>query len=156
MRATPLHGARDIRLESVRDPSIRVPTDAIVRVAAACICGSDLWPYRGAWETPEPRRIGHELVGFVEEVGSGVRTLKPGDFVIAPFAISDNTCVHCRNGNTTSCTNGSWWGDPDRQGLPVDGCQGEYVRARWPTGRWSPRRRHRTRRRSPACSRSRT
>jgi hypothetical protein len=129
MLATLLHAPRDIRLETVPDPVIRLPTDAVVRVVATCICGSDLWPYRGAWEITAPRRIGHELVGVVEEVGREVRTLEPGAFVIAPFAISDSACVHCRNGITTSCVNGAWWGDLDKEGLPIDGCQGQYVRA---------------------------
>ena len=128
MRATVLHGPRDIRLETVPDPEIRRPTDALVRVEAACVCGSDLWPYRGIAAIDGPTRIGHELVGTVEEVGGDVRSVKPGDFVIAPFAISDNTCVHCRHGVHTSCENGAWWGSQDREGLPVDGGQGEWVR----------------------------
>jgi hypothetical protein len=128
VRATVIHGPRDIRVEDVPDPSISVPTDALVRVTAACVCGSDLWPYRGVTRTKEPRRIGHEFVGVVEDVGSAVSTLNVGDFVIAPFALSDNTCVHCRNGVHTSCANGAWWGGQDRQGLPIDAGQGEAVR----------------------------
>jgi hypothetical protein len=128
MRATLIHGPRDVRLEEVPDPKVHRPTDAVVKVVAACVCGSDLWPYRGVRPIDEPRRIGHEFVGVVEEVGAEVATLRPGDFVIAPFAISDGTCVHCRNGITTSCVNGAWWGSPDRDGLPVDAGQGEYVR----------------------------
>jgi hypothetical protein len=97
-------------------------------VVASCVCGSDLWPYRGV-NTPEsPKRIGHEFVGVVEEVGGDVRTVRTGDFVIAPFAASDGTCVHCRNGVQTSCAHGAWWGGEDEFGLPVDGGQGEYVR----------------------------
>ena len=114
MRATVIHGPRDIRLEDVPDPEIRLATDALVRVVASCVCGSDLWPYRGVTETSEPSRIGHEFVGVVEEVGSEVATLKAGNFVIAPFALSDNTCVHCRNGVHTSCERGAWWGGPGR------------------------------------------
>lgn len=128
MRATVIHGPRDIRVEDVPDPSVRLPGDAVVRVVASCVCGSDLWPYRGVTDTDEPRRIGHEFVGVVEEVGAGVATLGPGDFVVAPFALSDNTCVHCRNGVHTSCANGAWWGGEDERGLPIDGGQGEYVR----------------------------
>jgi threonine dehydrogenase-like Zn-dependent dehydrogenase len=129
MRATLIHGPRDIRLEQVPDATILEPTDAIVRVVAACVCGSDLWPYRGVKETPEPSRIGHEFVGVVEEVGSDVRTIKPGQFVIAPFVFSDGTCVHCHNGVHTSCVSGGVFGAgrPGRTGRPVDGCQAEWV-----------------------------
>ena len=94
MKAVVLHGVGDIRLDNVPDPKIEQPTDAIVRVVASCICGSDLWPYRGARPVEEPTRIGHEFVGIVEEVGSSVSTLKQGAFVIAPFAISDGTCAN--------------------------------------------------------------
>jgi threonine dehydrogenase-like Zn-dependent dehydrogenase len=128
MRATVIHGARDIRVETVPDPSIALPTDALVRIAATCVCGSDLWPYRGVREIEEPMRIGHELVGFVEEVGDEVSTVRPGQFVIAPFAISDGTCVHCRNGIHTSCKNGGYWGFTGKDGLPIDGAQGQWVR----------------------------
>jgi threonine dehydrogenase-like Zn-dependent dehydrogenase len=128
MRATLIHGPFDVRLENVPDPRIVLPTDAIVRVVAACVCGSDLWSYRGVRSAPEPQRFGHEFVGVVEEVGSGVRTIRPGQFVIAPFSICDNTCVHCRNGVQTSCVQQAWWGQPDHDGVPSDGGQGEYVR----------------------------
>jgi len=128
VRATVIHGPRDIRLEDVPDPEIRLATDALVRVVASCVCGSDLWPYRGVTETSEPSRIGHEFVGVVEEVGSEVATLKAGNFVIAPFALSDNTCVHCRNGVHTSCERGAWWGGRDEHDLPIDAGQGEAVR----------------------------
>ena len=128
MRATLIHGPFDVRLETVPDPRIVLPTDAVVRVVAACVCGSDLWPYRGVRPTTAPHRIGHEFVGVVEEVGSDVRTLRPGQFVVAPFTISDNTCVHCRNGIHTSCSQLGWWGEPDHDGIPSDAGQGEYVR----------------------------
>jgi threonine dehydrogenase-like Zn-dependent dehydrogenase len=85
---------------------IRLPTDAIVRVVASCVCGSDLWPYRGVQPTTEPRRIGHEFVGVVEQAGSAVGSVSAGDFVIAPFVISDGTCRTCRHGITTSCEHG--------------------------------------------------
>lgn len=127
MRATVLHGAGDIRLEDVADPALRDPTDAIVRVVAACVCGSDLWGYRGVSPTERPRRIGHELVGIVEEVGSEVHTVKAGDFVIAPFAVSDGDCVHCRNGVYTSCLRGGYWGSTDKAGELIDGAQAQYV-----------------------------
>jgi threonine dehydrogenase-like Zn-dependent dehydrogenase len=98
----------------------------VVRVVASCVCGSDLWPYRdfrGA-----SRRIGHEFVGIVEDVGAEVATLRRGQFVIAPFVVSDGTCPNCRNGVQTSCLGGGGWGGKDANGLPVDGGQGELVR----------------------------
>ena len=128
MRATLIYAPRDIRFEDVPDPIVQLPGDAVVRVTASCVCGSDLWPYRGVTETTEPSRIGHEFVGVVEAVGDEVATLTVGDFVIAPFALSDNTCVHCANGVQTSCVRGAWWGGHDDHALPIDGGQGEYVR----------------------------
>jgi threonine dehydrogenase-like Zn-dependent dehydrogenase len=128
MRATILHAPRDVRVEDVPDPSLAAPTDAIVRVTAACVCGSDLWPYRGINEVHGPTRIGHEFVGIVEEVGTEVRSLRPGNFVIAPFMYSDNTCPHCRVGIQSRCTDGGFWGGEDKGGVMVDGGQGEYVR----------------------------
>ncbi|HEV7824975.1 MAG TPA: zinc-dependent alcohol dehydrogenase family protein [Mycobacteriales bacterium] len=128
MRATVLYGPGDVRIDEVPDPSILRPTDAIVQVTASCVCGSDLWPYRGVNTPDAPKRIGHEFVGVVADVGSEVRTVRPGDFVIAPFIASDGTCVHCRNGVHTSCAHGAWWGSDDEYGLPVDGGQGEAVR----------------------------
>jgi threonine dehydrogenase-like Zn-dependent dehydrogenase len=92
------------------------------------VCGSDLWPYRGVTGGSRPARIGHEFVGVVEGAGSEVRTVREGDFVIAPFAISDGTCVHCRHGVQTSCLHGAWWGGEDEFDLPIDGGQGERVR----------------------------
>ncbi|MET0725581.1 MAG: zinc-dependent alcohol dehydrogenase family protein, partial [Leifsonia sp.] len=99
-----------------------------VRVVAACVCGSDLWPYRGITSTDEPHRIGHEFVGIVEEVGPDVAQIKPGDFVIAPFYVCDGTCINCRNGVSTSCLNGGWWGSEAKVGGFADGAQGERVR----------------------------
>ena len=128
MKATTIYGPRDVRLEDQPDPSIHKPTDAIVRVVAACVCGSDLWPYRGDNPIDKPTRIGHEFVGVVEEVGSDVRSLRKGDFVIAPFMYSDNTCQHCQVGIQSACSTGGFWGGPDRDGLMADGGQGEYVR----------------------------
>ncbi|GAB2916678.1 zinc-dependent alcohol dehydrogenase family protein [Rhodococcus aerolatus] len=128
MRATLIHGPGDVRVADVPDPEIHAPTDALVRVVASCVCGSDLWPYRGVRETPEPKRIGHEFVGVVEELGGDVSTLSVGDFVIAPFVISDGTCVHCRNGIHTSCAHGGAWGAPDESGVLADGGQGTHVR----------------------------
>jgi threonine dehydrogenase-like Zn-dependent dehydrogenase len=128
VRATLIHGPRDVRLEEVPDPTIQRPTDAVVRVIASCVCGSDLWPYRGVRPTEKPRRIGHEFVGVVEEVGADVRTVRPGQFVVAPFTVQDNTCRHCRNGVHTSCERGSGWGGDDFEGVFADAGQGEYVR----------------------------
>jgi threonine dehydrogenase-like Zn-dependent dehydrogenase len=126
VRATLIHGDHDIRFEEVPDPVLLTGDDAIVRVVASCVCGSDLWPYRGV--TRASGRIGHEFVGVVEQVGSAVGRVKVGDFVIAPFYVCDFTCVNCRNGFSTSCLQGSWWGGDDRTGHPADGGQGELVR----------------------------
>ena len=105
MRATTIHAPGDIRFEDVPDPRIEEPTDAIVKVVAGCICGSDLWPYRGENDVSAGSTIGHECVGVVEEVGSDVWTTKVGDFVIVPFCHCDNTCAHCRAGVQSACVN---------------------------------------------------
>ncbi|OUZ08294.1 IMP dehydrogenase [Aeromicrobium sp. PE09-221] len=119
MRATILTSPGTIEIQTVPDPQLTTDTDAVVRVVASCICGSDLWPYRGLeGEQPEPRRIGHEFVGVVEQVGSSVSAVRPGDFVIAPFLYSDNTCALCERGVHTSCVNGGGY----------EGCQCEIVR----------------------------
>jgi threonine dehydrogenase-like Zn-dependent dehydrogenase len=128
MLAALIHGERDIRVEEVPEPTLSTGGDAIVRVTASCVCGSDLWPYRGVTETAHPHRIGHEFVGIVESVGNDVQKVSVGDFVIAPFYDCDMTCVNCRNGVSTSCLNGGWWGSNDRMGAFADGGQGEYVR----------------------------
>lgn len=134
MRATVLHDVRDIRLDEVPDPQLLADTDAVVRVVAACVCGSDLWPYRGENGDVSPGRIGHEFVGHVEAVGSAVSTVSPGDFVISPFTFHDNTCALCVRGVHTSCENGGFWGNDDRQGHFADGGQGERVRVPWADG----------------------
>ncbi|MFL5562636.1 MAG: zinc-dependent alcohol dehydrogenase family protein [Gemmatimonadaceae bacterium] len=105
MKATVLYGPRDIRFETVDDPKILKPTDAILRLSATCVCGSDLWPYRGAQPIDKPTPMGHEYCGIVEEVGSAVKNVKKGQFVIGSFATSDNTCPHCRHGYQSSCVN---------------------------------------------------
>ncbi|HET8778756.1 MAG TPA: alcohol dehydrogenase catalytic domain-containing protein, partial [Agromyces sp.] len=128
MLATVIHAARDIRVEEVPDPVLSTGGDAIVRVVAACVCGSDLWPYRGITPTHAPHRIGHEFVGVVEAIGDDVQRIAVGDFVIAPFYVCDNTCINCRNGVSTSCLHGGWWGGDDRLGGFTDGGQGERVR----------------------------
>jgi threonine dehydrogenase-like Zn-dependent dehydrogenase len=103
MLGTMLYGPRDVRCEEVPEPKILKPTDAIIRLSASCICGSDLWPYRGLNDVTEPRAMGHEYCGIVEEVGSAVRTVRPGQFVVGSFCLSDNTCPHCRFGFQSSC-----------------------------------------------------
>lgn len=128
MLATVIHAPRDIRVETVPDPVLSTGADAIVKVVAACVCGSDLWPYRGVTPTHEPHRIGHEFIGVVEAIGEEVAVVAVGDFVIAPFYVCDNTCVNCRNGVSTSCLNGGWWGSDDRAGAFADGGQSERVR----------------------------
>ncbi len=103
MLGTVLYGPRDIRCEEVAEPKIIHPTDAIIKLAATCVCGSDLWPYRGLNEVSEPMHMGHEYCGVVVEIGSAVKTVKPGQFVVGSFCISDNTCPHCRHGFQSSC-----------------------------------------------------
>jgi len=128
MRATMLTSVRGIELQQVSDPEIHFPTDAVVTVTASCVCGSDLHGYRGHAKAVFPKRIGHEFIGVVSDTGSAVTTVRAGDLVVAPFAISDGSCVHCRNGITTSCVQGSYWGAPDRAGVLADGAQAEQVR----------------------------
>jgi threonine dehydrogenase-like Zn-dependent dehydrogenase len=118
-----MYGAGDVRVENVPDARLIEPTDALVRVTRACICGSDLWPYKSMESSETGRRMGHEFIGLVEAVGPNVRTVKKGDLVVAPFAWSDGTCVFCREGLQTSCLHGGWWGGTD-----LDGGQGEAVR----------------------------
>jgi threonine dehydrogenase-like Zn-dependent dehydrogenase len=102
MRGVIMYGPGDVRVEDREDPTIVEPTDAVIRITATCICGSDLWPYRGA-DRVDRAKMGHEYVGVVEEVGSAVRTVKPGDFVVGSFVISDGTCEICRAGFPSSC-----------------------------------------------------
>ncbi|WP_405854171.1 zinc-dependent alcohol dehydrogenase family protein [Streptomyces sp. NBC_01515] len=118
MRATVIHAPGDIRVEDVPEPKIVNPTDAIIRTVATCVCGSDLWPYRGLEAVGDPHPMGHEYVGIVEEVGSEVGNVKPGQFVVGSFATSDNTCANCQRGWQSSCLNREFMGT----------CQAEYVR----------------------------
>ncbi|SDO76574.1 Zinc-binding dehydrogenase [Nakamurella panacisegetis] len=127
MKAAVLHAPGDISADDVPDPRIVTPSDAIVRVTAACICGSDLWGYRGVVDGSE-RRIGHEFVGVVEELGADVEGLSVGQLVIAPFVVSCGKCVNCLAGWTTSCLIGGSYGAQDRDGWLIDGGQGQYVR----------------------------
>jgi threonine dehydrogenase-like Zn-dependent dehydrogenase len=103
MRGAVMYGPRDVRLERRDDPTIIEPTDAIIRLSATCICGSDLWPYRGIEAVEGPTPMGHEYVGIVEEVGGAVTTIEPGQFVVGSFWASDNTCEICRTGYQSSC-----------------------------------------------------
>ncbi|HEX5845371.1 MAG TPA: zinc-dependent alcohol dehydrogenase family protein [Rhodoplanes sp.] len=103
MRGTVLYGPGDIRFEDRETPKIEQPTDAVIRIAATCVCGSDLWPYRGLQPLNGPTPMGHEYCGIVEEVGSAVKSVKPGQFVIGSFATSDNSCPHCQYGYQSSC-----------------------------------------------------
>ena len=103
MRGAILYGPRDVRFEERAEPTIIEPTDAIIRISATCVCGSDLWPYRGISPVAQPTPMGHEYCGIVEEVGRAVTSIKPGQFVIGSFFASDNTCPHCRAGYPSSC-----------------------------------------------------
>jgi threonine dehydrogenase-like Zn-dependent dehydrogenase len=103
MLGTLLYGPRDVRYEDMPEPKILHPTDAIIRLSASCICGSDLWPYRGLNDVTSPKTMGHEYCGIVQEVGSAVTSVRPGQFVVGSFCISDNTCPHCRFGFQSSC-----------------------------------------------------
>jgi threonine dehydrogenase-like Zn-dependent dehydrogenase len=123
MRATVMYGAGDVRIENVPDPKIIEPTDAIIRVTQACVCGSDLWPYQKMERSDTGRVMGHEAIGVVEDVGKEVRTIKRGDFVIMPFAFSDGTCAFCHDGLQTSCIHGGFFGT-----IEVAGAQAEAVR----------------------------
>ena len=123
MRATVMYGAGDVRVENVPDAKLVEPTDALVRVTRAAICGSDLWPYNSMEPNPTGRRMGHEFIGVVEATGDDVRTLTAGQLVVTPFVWSDGTCVICRAGIHTSCLHGGRYGADG-----VDGGQGEAVR----------------------------
>ncbi len=120
MRGAILHAPGDVRFEQRDDPKIINPTDAIIRMSATCVCGSDLWDYRGINPVNEPTPIGHEYCGIVEEVGAEVTTIKPGQFVIGSFFASDNTCPHCRAGYQTSCQH--------REYVGAGGAQAEALR----------------------------
>ncbi|QJU53888.1 alcohol dehydrogenase catalytic domain-containing protein [Herbiconiux sp. KACC 21604] len=123
MRALLYNDAYSVTMSDVPDPVIEASTDAIVRVVATCVCGSDLWYYRGQSERPPGSRIGHEFIGVVEEVGTDVGRVAVGDFVVSPFMYSDGSCVHCVNGITSSCVHGGFFAAKG-----VDGGQGQFVR----------------------------
>jgi len=123
MRATIMYKAGDVRVENVPDARLVEPTDAVIRVTSACICGSDLWPYKELEPVPGGRPMGHEAIGIVEAVGTGVHRIKRGDLVVMPFAFSDGTCNFCREGLQTACSHGGYFG----VGM-VGGAQAEAVR----------------------------
>src|SRR5947207_8176271 len=123
MRATVMFGGGDVRIENVPDARVIEPTDAVLIVSRACICGSDLWPYKTLEHSDTGHRMGHEAIGVVEAVGADVRTMKAGDVVVMPFAYSDGTCLFCHEGLHTSCVHGGFFGTTD-----VDGAQAEAVR----------------------------
>lgn len=118
MYATVMHGPGDVRYEQVADPRIEQPTDAIIRLSATCICGTDLWPYRGLSPQDGPAHMGHEYCGVVVEVGSAVKTVRPGEFVVGSFCLSDNTCAHCQYGFQSACAQGAF----------MSGAQAPYAR----------------------------
>ncbi|WP_434739528.1 zinc-dependent alcohol dehydrogenase family protein [Micromonospora sp. SH-82] len=120
MRGAVLYAPGDVRVEQREDPRIEAPTDAVIRLTATCVCGSDLWPYRGIEKVTGAAPMGHEYVGVVEEVGGEVRTLRPGQFVVGSFFASDNTCEICRSGYQSSCLH--------RVGMGGLGAQAEYLR----------------------------
>jgi hypothetical protein len=122
MRATIMHKAHDVSIENIPDAAIIEPTDALIRVTRACICGSDLWPYNGG-PNVEGQRMGHEAIGVVEDVGSDVRTIRRGQVVIMPFANSDGTCMFCEEGLQTACVHRDFFGNGT-----LDGAQAEAMR----------------------------
>src|SRR5438309_9196452 len=130
MKGTVLYGERDIRFEDRPEPTIAKPTDAIIRLSATCICGSDLWPYRGIQAVTQPTPMGHEYCGIVEEVGRAVTSVKPGQFVIGSFFASDNTCPNCRVGYQSSCQHREFVGGAQAPRLRVPLADGTLVPTR--------------------------
>jgi threonine dehydrogenase-like Zn-dependent dehydrogenase len=133
MRATVMYAAGDVRIENVPDPRIEEPTDAIIRVVRASICGSDLWPYASLERSETGRPMGHEAIGIVEDVGAEVRDVKPGDLVVMPFAFSDGTCAFCREGLHTACVHGGFF-----DGYGLSAAQAEAVRVPYADGTLYP------------------
>jgi threonine dehydrogenase-like Zn-dependent dehydrogenase len=124
MRGAIIYGPGDVRSEVRPDPKVVEPTDAVIRTVATCVCGSDLWRYRGIDPVPQPTPIGHEYCGVVEEVGDDVTSIAPGQFVVGGFRTSDNTCPNCRAGMQLNCLHGTAY----------DGCQAELIRVTWADG----------------------
>src|SRR3954447_19316751 len=133
MRATIMYRAGDVRVQDVADPRIDEPTDAVVRVTSACICGSDLWPYASMEPSEDGQSMGHEAIGVVENVGAEVRTIKPGDVVVMPFAFSDGTCAFCHEGLNTACVHVGFFGNNG-----VNGAQAEALRVPYADGTLFP------------------
>jgi len=127
MRGAILHGPRDVRFEERETPKIIKPTDAIIRISATCVCGSDLWPYRGIQPIAQPTPMGHEYCGIVEDIGSAVTTIKPGQFVIGSFFASDNTCPNCQLGYQSSCQHAEFVGTAQAPLLRVPLADGTLV-----------------------------
>jgi threonine dehydrogenase-like Zn-dependent dehydrogenase len=127
MQGTVLYGPRDIRFEDRPEPKITKPTDAVIRLSATCICGSDLWSYRGIQSITQPTPMGHEYCGIVEEVGEEVRNIRPGQFVVGSFATSDNTCVICRDGYQSSCVRREFMSEAQAPYLRVPSADGTLV-----------------------------
>jgi threonine dehydrogenase-like Zn-dependent dehydrogenase len=127
MRATVMHGAGDVRIETVPDASLIEPTDALVRVTHACICGSDLWPYASMEPSETGQSMGHEAIGVVEDVGSAVRTINPGDAVVMPFAFSDGTCAFCHEGLYTACVHVGFFGNNGMNGAQAEALRVPYA-----------------------------
>jgi threonine dehydrogenase-like Zn-dependent dehydrogenase len=133
MRATVMYGAGDVRVENVPDATVGEPTDAVVRVTRASICGSDLWPYASMQPNETGQSMGHEAIGVVEDIGSDVHMIKPGDVVVMPFAFSDGTCDYCRDGLNTACVHRGFFGNNG-----VNGAQAEAMRIPYADGTLYP------------------
>src|SRR3954467_6749534 len=133
MRATVMHQVHDVRIEHVSDAAIQNPTDAVIRVTRACICGSDLWPYNGG-PNLAGQRMGHEAIGGVEEVGRHVEKIRPGQVVVMPFTSSDGTCMFCDEGLPTACIHRGFFGN----GTGLDGAQAEALRIPYADGTLFP------------------
>src|SRR5260370_15474064 len=127
MRATIMHGAGDVRIETVPDAELIESTDAVVRVNRACICGSDLWPYASMEPSEAGQSMGHEAIGVVEEVGDAVQTIKRGDVVVMPFAFSDGTCDFCREALNTACVHGGFFGNNGQPGAQAEALRVPYA-----------------------------
>ncbi|MGW4494952.1 zinc-dependent alcohol dehydrogenase family protein [Streptomyces sp. NPDC004376] len=127
MRGAVIHAPGDVRFETLEDPKILRPTDAIIRTVVTCVCGSDLWPYRGLEPIGEPHPMGHEYVGVVEETGSEVTSVRPGQFVVGSFATSDNTCANCRNGWQSSCVHREFMSTCQADLVRIPNAQGTLV-----------------------------
>src|SRR5438045_3622110 len=127
MQATVMHAAGDVRIEDVPDPSIVEPSDAILRVTRACICGSDLWPYSSMEPSETGQSMGHEAIGVVEDVGAEVRTIKRGDLVVMPFAISDGTCEFCHEDLITACVHVGFFGNNGTNGAQAEALRIPYA-----------------------------